>query len=250
MKKLLLVLLSSVLISPLYAQGDKVVRTGIKFATQSELALRVAQKVGQRAVPIPVTNFALAQIANLPGQPTVKVQLPQHAAQTTAVLPARVLPPVEGRKIIFSASGLYVPGKLNSRNKFIYRGMELHTLPEVENLLREGLELSKSHYDEGIYTTYDLKDAFRYAFPSARYAKTSGTTIPVLVSILYPREMKGKYLFYEYSDTYVCDRDIPAKYIEDIMVFLEINGKPGWYKVILKNNEVLFVPVIGVRIRN
>ena len=36
--------------------------------------------------------------------------------------------------------------------------------------------------------------------------------------------------------------NLPAGYIQDVMVFLEVGGEPGWYKVTLENGVLVFTP--------
>lgn len=255
MKKLTILCVICLCVSPTFAQADKAgdaAITGVKAATRgAELAAGVTRKVAAQVIDQAAFS-RLAQIVNLPSKPPIKFRAEQvPTAPYAAVAPVRLLTPLKMRKIVFDGEGLYVPEKLgNSDEWLLFRGMQFNSLAELENMMRKGLEISKSNYKNKIHTTPALNIALGYTFPS-RYssvAEEGKKIIPVLVTIPYTQAMERGNSFYADGFQYVFEKDVAAQYMGDVFVFWALDKKPGWHKVTLENNELLFTPVPGTNI--
>ena len=179
------------------------------------------------------------KITNLPGEPLVK--LGGAVDNAPAVLSARLL---DGEALyagIFPQTRqMIVPSALTRREKAaVYRGMYMADLKNVGNLLINGLEINKSDaYPGEIYTTPFLRMALGYAVPKPGVKPE----IPVLVRIRLTTELLDKKASVSWGAERVFYKAIPASFLSDVMVFLEVNGKPDWYKVTLENGELIFTP--------
>ena len=119
--------------------------------------------------------------------------------------------------------------------KFVYRGMHLGDLSEIEHILLEGLEIDKTGYD-AVYVSQSLNFALGYA-------ENSPGQIPVLVALegdiiddLAPS------IRWPDLDVYESETDIPADAISHVFAFLNISGRPAWYRVVL-DDEMIFIPL-------
>ena len=105
------------------------------------------------------------------------------------------------------------------------------------------MEVSKtSSYFGGIFAALDAKMALSYAMPwGALYP-----SLPVVVRIPNTPELSAKNAL-EWRSHFdgVFRQNVTPRFISDVMVFLEVNGKPGWYKVILVDGELVFIPTFG-----
>ena len=244
MKKLLLILIGAAAVSPLYAQAGKAADGGLKFATQSDLALTVAQKVGQQAVRKAgvsvVSPVRLGQMINLPGKPLVQVRLnTDETSPLEEILPVRILPSIQIYKSVspLGSRQLYVPSAFTETKNVLYRGMRFTKLSDVENLLLRGLEIRLSAYSE-IYFAYLFSMAMGYTLPRIPDEEVKGD-FPIVVKVPVIPQLPV-------SQTGVAAQayqDLPAEFISDVMVFLEINGRADWYKAIVENNKLVLVSV-------
>lgn len=235
MKKLLVLFLMVCCFSPIYAQKGKVIKGALSGG--SALTDAVTRQVAKQTVTVP--QVRLAQITNMPGQPTVK--LGGAVDNGAATLPARWLSPAQSQRMLFHPREegllLYVPTALNTTEAAVYRGLSLQNLDELDNLLQNGLELNKiqGRTEYAIFASNQLRVAMEYALSSSG----GEMAVPVLVKIPVTKQCKPL----GYNGHYVFINDVPAQYLSDIMVFLEVKGTPGWYKVVRENNEMLFKPV-------
>lgn len=119
--------------------------------------------------------------------------------------------------------------------EFIYRGMHLGDLGEIEHILLEGLEVDKTGYD-AVYAT----QSFSFAM---RYTNESPYRIPVLVALegTLIDDLACDIMWPELG-SYCSETDIPAAAISHVFAFLDINGKPAWYRVVLQD-EMIFIPL-------
>ncbi len=142
---------------------------------------------------------------------------------------------------------MFVPQGFLSKNKAFYRGMKLVSLEDLTNLFKNGLELGKSgNFPDKIYATSEASFAVAYAMPSTAYNSfwEVEANLPVLIKIPATEELR-QYApeVFRYSETF--RQDVPARFISDIWAFLEVNGKPDWYKVVWQNGELVFIPAPG-----
>lgn len=241
MKKLIFVLWLVLGISPAFAQGNKVVQTGAKLATSGDIALRVARQVEKQAAlhaVSAVSGMQLAQIANLPGCPTVSVRRANPApGGVTGVLPARILNYKELHSFLHHERQIYVPLSFAKSKTGLYRGMQLENLDDVKNLLINGMEVSKTAKN-AIFADSRLPVNMSYALPDP-YEESS---FPVLVRIKLTKPFLKRNPPAHLNTQWIFPDDIPAAMLPDVMVFLEIGGEPGWYKVTLENGELVFTP--------
>ena len=204
----------------------------------------------------------LAQITNLPGQPTVRLRLDSKMSFPTTLHGGVLYSDEVFNHTNFIALGqLYVPRIFSTEKNVWYRGMSLSTLTDLENILTSGLEISKtrawvtSEAQEGIYITPYLPVALGYAVP-AQYTRQEiseqktfffpsayrlgAAYLPTLVSIpIGLIDDTEKTIYSMAVDEYAFPSDIPYSAISHIAVFLEINGKPDWYEAVIENNELV-----------
>ena len=248
MKRFLTVILICGCISPVYAQknfwrglsGLK----GIKAPAAFETNIKSAVLRAEAALKLPVSPHI--RIANLPGEPLVK--LSGAADNVPAVSPARILSGKENfEKILLGTFGLnfvYVPTALNTGEEAVYRGLRLYDLESVKNILEHGLEYTRvsKQAEARIYFTSSLPRAVWFA---TRQFNSPESVIPVLVKFDIPDKnhvYARQSTLDESSDYYYFMRNIHASFIKDVMVFLEVNGKPGWYKATLKDGKLVLMP--------
>ena len=108
-----------------------------------------------------------------------------------------------------------------------FRGMELNSLEELETILKEGLPVSKTSFD-GVYFTPDIGLAFIYADNNGVKERIS-----VLLKNINYKELTPINPPAEYSST----RDVLPEEIGDVIVWTTIDGKEGWYKAILDEDN-------------
>ena len=243
MKKILVLSLLCLYFSPSYAQknfwrGLTHWTRPAAFNTKIESSIFRARG---RNVPLAGPHI---QIANLPGEPLVKLgttDLPQDAG----VLPARLLTGDESHKALFPGEGffppMYVPVALNTQEEVVYRGLKLYNLQDLQNILNKGLQYNKvsDEMNRKIYFSGTLRRAARYA---VEY-RSPQQELPVLVKFTVPnKDLLNASPYVLGWDYYYALRNIPAGHIQDVMVLLEVNGQPGWYKAVLEDGKPVFIP--------
>ncbi len=254
MKQMILILLSVICFSPLFAQSGKIVDTGMKAASSSkEFVLKVGQKAGQQLARQAVCNIPMAQILNWSGQPLVRVRplediVVPFSPENPVSLLAKVLDYNVAARYIFPEGRdehkIYIPTPWeNQTQPAWYRGMKIHNLLELRNLLENGLELSKiSPRYPGIFSTSEIDLALKHAVPWGAVAPV----LPVVVKMPATFELSKENEPDGYADFLrLFRRDIRPDQIEDVMVFLSVNETPGWYKVVLQEGELVFIPAFG-----
>ena len=246
MKKPLLVLLLCLCCAPCFSQGVKAglqgVEAGVKgVPAAGQIEKNLAQQV-QRACA--ASQVRLAQITNMPGQPTVQVRVDASVpVSSAAVLQARMLP---SRQVYQSISSVlsrrpYLPSAFAETKDVLYRGMRLTQLSDLENILRQGLEIRRTGYSE-LYFSYAPSMALTYALPRSINEKEAGD-FPVVVKVPITTQLPVSCTGVN-AQAY---KDLPAEFISDVMVFLEINGHADWYKAILENDKLLLISVPTTR---
>lgn len=239
MKKLLVILLLICCVGPALAQEGKVIKAVKAARGSTALTEAVSQQAARqtlRAAKIPIPQ--LAQIANLPGCPTVSVRRANPApGGVTGVLPARILNYKELHSFLHHERQIYVPLSFAKSKTGLYRGMQLENLDDVKNLLINGMEVSKTAKN-AIFADSRLPVNMSYALPDP-YEESS---FPVLVRIKLTKPFLKRNPPAHLNTQWIFPDDIPAAMLPDVMVFLEIGGEPGWYKVTLENGELVFTP--------
>ncbi|MBR4356052.1 MAG: hypothetical protein IKP96_05775 [Elusimicrobiaceae bacterium] len=119
---------------------------------------------------------------------------------------------------------------------FIFRGMKLANLKEIEHILLHGLETSKAGGGV-IYMSTSLTQA-------KIYSEIRKEGIPVIVamdidSLLMPIEESV------YKFDYRIKTDIPRQSIFRVLAFLNIDGKTAWYRVEIPPSGMVFLPLPG-----
>ncbi len=175
------------------------------------------------------------QIVNLPGQPAVHLQ-PQIPAES-AVVSARMVNGEEFMSVVFpgglETNQMFIPSNLSSPSPVGYRGIPLNDIGELRNILENGLEAQLSA-DGKMFFSGQLRT-------SLLFSKHVKEKIPMIVQFRVPEDM----LLYKYSYDYFVMQDIPPSHFNHVMIFLEVNGKPGWYRVTLENGDLVFTEQTG-----
>ena len=245
MKKLLIALLICCCVSPLYAQRGRRFFSWKKPATFS----RVQAALSRNREKITPVNVSHIQITNLPKQPIVKLGAPLPRANDTkmpAMLSARMLSGREGRRRVFPGetllSAMYLPTVLNTQENVMFRGLRLYDLKSVKNILVKGMrykDVSAAHAGKVFFSGW----LFRVA-DFATSALSDEQALPVIVKFAIPSDERTIYAKgHMFSmDYYYWREDIRVSDIQDVMVFLEVDGKPDWYKATLEDGELVFTP--------
>ncbi len=222
MKKIWMIFLMCLCITPAFAQSSLV-------------------KAVERAV---FSSKPLIQINRLMGNPTARLLSAAEKGSVTATLnipgtnliPARTLEPDELRKVLTPRFQTYVPSPFIQAENSVYRGMKLNELSELKKILEHGLKMNKSLYAGKIFASPTYEVAINYAIPRIwdRWGDQQLTDLPVMVRI----SSAGKNKPEPFAGQLVFRRDVPADQLADVMIFLEVNGTPGWYRATLNEGEV------------
>lgn len=261
MKKFVWILLVSVFVSPVLAQESSIIRAGAKLAAPSgEMALRVTQQVEKQAAlraAEAVSATRVAQITNWVSKPSIRVQ---QAANTETSLGSKEQAAAVAARVLdwdAAAQHLFPEGRYGHKahiptlfgeqtESALYRGITIRRLDELKELLVKGMTRDRTaSYFAGIYAALDAKMALSYATPwGALYP-----SLPVMVRIPNTPELSAENAL-EWRSHFdgVFRNDVTPRFISDVMVFLEVNGKPGWYKVVLADEELVFIPAFGTTI--
>ncbi|WP_428075650.1 hypothetical protein [Candidatus Avelusimicrobium luingense] len=116
---------------------------------------------------------------------------------------------------------------------FFYRGMRLASLEAIDHVLLHGLEVNKTAYN-GIYMTPMLAVAEGYS------GSTQGE---IQVIVVLDSEAVIDHLKQDMPGEAYSERNIPPFAIVEVLAFLEINGKPEWYRVVLDDEGRVFIPL-------
>lgn len=246
MKKLLAIIVTGLCVCLAFAQRNFWRGlTHFKKPAALETNIKSAVLRTEAALKLPVAPHI--RITNLPGEPLVK--LGGASDNASAVLPARMLTGAENYKYLYPGGGffppVYVPEALNTAEQSAFRGLKLYNLASVQNILRNGLEYTRvaGEMKHKIYFSGGVYRAAGY-ITSANPKYSSYNVLPTLVRFAVPENRSHLYARSTLwaFDYYYRGCNIPAGYIQDVMVFLEVNGTPGWYKVTLENGELVFTP--------
>jgi len=248
MKKLFLICLIGLCFFPAFAQEGKLIKAGADAANNG-LAQQVGRQLTEQTLhAAKVPNTVLAQISNLPGKPLVQVRMEAPLSTVMQMVPARVLVPSQAYDAINPGSYLRLPTVFTSPEKAVYRGLRIRKLNDLRTMLTEGMPVQKTKFGV-VYGSYAPSVALAYALPPGEWAVYENLheidlELPVMVKIPVTRGLRifnapqstgfaNEVYFYE---------NLRAKRISDMMVFLEVGGKPGWYKVVLEKGKLVFVP--------
>ena len=231
-------------------------RLGKSAASSPRVAGNVEEGVTRALVKIQPPMATHIQITNLPGEPLVKLGTPLPVINGVPgnpfpVLQARIMHGEENDKHLFRRNGngffpsVYVPEALNTQEKAGFRGLKLYNLRDVQHILEHGLEYNKVAEKMGckIYFADGVYHAAGHMTDGSRYLE-----IPTLVRFqLLPNEINIHASISLFGDLnyYYWWRNIPPRYIQDVMVFLEVGGVPGWYKATLEKGELVLTPAPG-----
>lgn len=248
MKKILVILLLVCCAGAGFAQKG----TGKALRNLPKVEEQIARVAAQKYVRPTIGVLESITIPNLPGSPMVKFHLPfvANAEKSTASL----LPPDDVFPLVFSRGPramfpkrMFVPQGFLSKEKTFYRGMKLILLEDLVNLFQNGLELGKSvDFPKDIYVTSEGSFAVAYAMPGTGHNQLFGVeaNLPVLIKIPGTEELRHYAPeVFKYRETF--RRNVPARFISDIWVFLKVNDTPGWYKAVVENNELILLSVPG-----
>lgn len=194
----------------------------------------------QRALASQIEIRQQTRLANFPDQSPISIYTPQ-----IRLLSARALLPDELQTLFRLSKQITMPNHFQVNDQTLYRGMVINQLSDLKNLLQNGLETRQTYHPGEIWTSPYPGVAFDYAIPNAwnHWQEEVQTGLPVLVRISLTPPLLAKNPPDIFWQNRVFFRDIPARYMPDVMVFLEVNGQRGWYKATLENEEVALIPV-------
>lgn len=256
MKKWLVFCLFIVAVSPAFSQGV-LEKSGEILLGESTLTLQLQKAIETQLPAVRLIQIAHFQepvvvpvVSSLENLYTVPLEL-----EKTPVCPARVLTPKELQEIVLFSSSpspvAYVPSSFANAKKSLYRGMKISEISELKNILINGLEMNKSHYVGEIFTSPFIPVALNYALPTL-WDKWEGeirVDLPVLVRIPLTDKVWKENAPDQFATQWIFRKDVPADMISDVMVFLEVDGKPAWHKAVLKDGEIALVAVPGEYIK-
>ena len=151
MKRMLCFILLIGSISPVWAQEDKVVKAAMGAATQSDVALKIAQQVEKTAISRAYANVLSVQITNWVGQPSIRVQQAANGAkylggsEQVPALTARILDWEAAAQNLFP-DGRYghkahMPTLFGAQQESaFYRGLPVRRLDDLKNLVKVVLD--------------------------------------------------------------------------------------------------------------
>lgn len=197
---------------------------------------------------VPAPEMRIGKFINLPGKPTVELQQAPDATTLWSAgkskLDVRVLGHEECERVLFPSQTddamMFIPEQLREEPNSLYRGMRLDTL-DLKNILQNGLEMRKSYYAGEIFTTPVLWVALQYALPIDHV----GRSFPVIIKLNFTQELASKIPSESMGIERTFSRDIPAKYLNAVMVFLEVDGQPGWYEARLQEGKLVLISSPG-----
>ncbi len=249
-KKLLVLSLLIFCFSPTFAQWGKAAKAGAKAWRDATAATEAALRRQVAGQTVGVSKAMAVQITNLPGQPLVKLGTALSSLNgqdnVPSVLPARMMSGTENHTVLFPKprlfSPMYIPIALNTTQEVAYRGVTLYNLQSLQNILENGLEYDRVSpvMDNKIYFSGHIYRAAKFATQSdSPYGE-----LPVLIKFALPESRNDIYAHnYLYGlDYYFFVHNIGADYLLDVMVLLEVNGVPGWYKATLEEGNLVFTP--------
>ncbi|MBR4356053.1 MAG: hypothetical protein IKP96_05780 [Elusimicrobiaceae bacterium] len=238
MKKLLMIgLIAFGMVSPSFAQGGKerVLTRGVQTAISPDLPEVVGRNVLRATVSTP-------QVVRLKSTHVPPSANPPRVALKKADYRMR-LPGIDGlHATIFPQKGqMYVPVAFTNHSNYVYRGMQLRGPEEIKNILLNGLETDKSSYWGEVYASPSLGIALRYALPNKYFFAKPGSKVefPIIVRIQITEEVLTKLRCQDMGMEFVFYDSVPANMIQDVIVFAQINGRMGWYKVVMEDGELL-----------
>ncbi len=213
---------------------------------------QVNPAVVQRALIQASSPVQALRISNLPGRPVVQFYVKEPVVPIVRRPPSPKVYKLffpENTESGFLKGRMFVPQGLFGPQKAVYRGMALQ-LPELKHVLTNGLEPRKSLVHRKVYTAFSPVTALSYANPAGRYiaGHEKKNAFAVLVKIpftpalqLYARNMGQDMKL----GNIVFTQDLPALFISDVWVLLEVNGQPNWYKAVLQKGKLVFLPANG-----
>ena len=155
----------------------------------------------------------------------VTVAQSTEAGIATTVQTARFMWPSEVQEALAVEKEvkLYMPEAFYQKDVAAYQGITLNHLVELQRILTIGLEPAR--------VQSSAIGALSYAVPSIELEalETEAASIPVIVKIPATGED-------------LTEQHIPSDMLSDVMAFLSIGGKPGWYKVTLQDGDLIFTP--------
>lgn len=241
-KNLFMLALWSLVTVSVSAQENALIKAGSGLGTQSDIALKISQKIKLPAsrvvLPLAFMNVpAPVETANHPFVPSVVVVPPQEVSKLT-ILPGNI---VQGTALStkyfnrhmpeFDDLDLYSLVAFRENGASLYRGMVLRDLYDLKNILINGLEVNKTRYDR-IFTTPYLSAALDYAANNYGY-------FPVIVQLPETNELLSRPHRRTIDEIFLYG-DIAPEHISHVMVFMKIGEKPGWYDVVWQEDKLVF----------
>lgn len=251
MKKILIILLVSLLALPSYAQKGKGLKRLFQFFDRSAVTRTVTRQAAASSLGSSArAGIQLVKITNLPGMPLVQVRVPEESVPSQQVQPAQVLPPSQVHKSISlvkdMSAQLYVPSALAEPGMALYRGLRIKNLKDVENILLRGMEISKSRFSK-LYFSYYPDVALGYTLPPEEWATYEDIgeidfELPVLVKVPVTIRLLEKNTPHDDGTETILYQDLWADMISHVFVFLKIGEKTDWYEVVLEGGKLLLKP--------
>lgn len=217
-------------------------------ASAPRVAENVERGVTRALVKVQPPMATHIQIRTTQGLVFVKLGTP---LPVTGGMPGNPFPVLKARAMSGQANyqalfkrrdySVYLPIALNTSEECAYRGLRLYSLDAIHRILTSGLQYSKvsSEMDYRMYFSGSLYRVTNYNYINQWDSRQA--ELPTIVKFAVPSYHGNIYARNDW-DYYYYFRDLPAGFIQDVMVFLEVGGEPGWYKVTLENGELVFTP--------
>ena len=246
MKKLIIVFTFAVLSVGAFAQEGKIIKTGAEaLRGGTALAEQVGRQVAKAQVTLPLS--LPLQFINLPSATDISLPLPsQLLIRTEEAQKLNIAPQLQ------TVQAEFFPHRQLSRHMkefddvelyaavgselVLYRGMVLQNLQDLKDVLINGLVLDKTRH-ELIHVSSYLSVALDHAYVNYGH-------LPAVVQISSSERLLSTCVKKDMMEM-AFRRDIPPDMISNVMVFLKINGQPGWYNVKWKGDKIVFSPTLA-----
>ncbi|MBR4682462.1 MAG: hypothetical protein IKP06_04080 [Elusimicrobiaceae bacterium] len=224
-----------------HAQEGKVLWGVAKTAGMTQTVGRKAANLyATTRLVFPLEFVNLPQVlTNAPAVPAQLVIQPDEAQKLSIgpdvqLVQAEFFPSRQLTRHMKEFDDLELYSSLSLVGPAFYRGMVLADLSGLKEVLTKGLQWKK--------TSYNRIFASRYLAVALDHAYVNPGQLPALIQIPETDHLKFNNVMDGDNWTVTFGRDIPADALSRVMVFLKINGHPGWYDVKWQEDKIVLFP--------